>query len=103
MGRTSKHHETLTNGKGKCSVPMWCAGGPSGFCDQDAFGDYIPGPSFRDAWTGERVRLDGKYSGYVPALACPAHGGPPCPGLEIEPGVWSGCNQSHGDCPTCGK
>lgn len=28
---------------------------------------------------------------------------PTCPGIEIEPGVWSGCNQSHGDCPTCGK
>lgn len=26
-----------------------------------------------------------------------------CPGIEIEPGHFSGCNQSSGDCPTCGK
>lgn len=26
-----------------------------------------------------------------------------CPGIEIEPGMFSGCNQSAGDCPTCGK
>jgi hypothetical protein len=25
-----------------------------------------------------------------------------CPGIEIEPGIWSGCDQSGGDCPTCG-
>jgi hypothetical protein len=25
-----------------------------------------------------------------------------CAGIEIEPGVWSGCDQSAGDCPTCG-
>lgn len=31
------------------------------------------------------------------------HGGPKCPGFEIEAGVYSGCNQSHGDCPICGK
>jgi len=27
----------------------------------------------------------------------------PCPGIEIEPGVFSGCDQSGGDCPTCRK
>ena len=27
----------------------------------------------------------------------------PCKGIEIEPGVFSGCNQSGGDCPKCGK
>lgn len=26
-----------------------------------------------------------------------------CPGIEIEPGVLSGCDQSAGDCPSCGK
>lgn len=103
MARLSDNHRILTNGKGKCSVPMWCGGMPSGFCDADAFGEYIPGPMFRDGWTGERRRLDGKYSGYVSGLACPNHGGPPCPGLEIEPGVWSGCTGLGSDCPTCGK
>lgn len=27
----------------------------------------------------------------------------PCKGIEIEPGVFSGCDQSAGDCPVCGK
>ena len=26
-----------------------------------------------------------------------------CPGIEVEPGVFSGCNQFAGDCPRCGK
>ena len=29
--------------------------------------------------------------------------GTACKGFEIEPGVFSGCNQSAGDCPACGK
>lgn len=28
---------------------------------------------------------------------------PKCPGFEIEPGVYNGCDQSAGDCPVCGK
>jgi len=91
MAICNKHHKELTNGKGKCSVPMWRNGLPAGFCDADAFG---------------RPTKEGKlsiYNGYVPYLACPAHGGPKCPGFEIEPGVFSGCDQSGGDCPVCGK
>lgn len=61
---------------GKCSVPMWMGGCPSGTCDKPAFGGFIPGQTFRDAWTGEVRRLDGKFNGYVPSLACPQHGGP---------------------------
>lgn len=26
-----------------------------------------------------------------------------CSGIEIEPGVFSGCDASAGDCPECGK
>lgn len=26
-----------------------------------------------------------------------------CNGIEIEPGVYSGCNASAGDCPACGQ
>lgn len=100
--RLSEHHKTLKDGKGKCSVPMWQSGFEC-FCDAPAFGTYIPGPTRRDAWTGQVFRLDGKYHGYVPGLACEAHGGPACPGIEIEPGVYSGCNRSGGDCPTCGR
>lgn len=25
-----------------------------------------------------------------------------CTGIEIEPGIFSGCDQSAGDCPVCG-
>lgn len=63
MAQCSKHHKELDkNGEGKCSVPMWMNGVPAGFCDDIAY--------------GELQRFDGKYSGYVPYLACPAHGGP---------------------------
>jgi hypothetical protein len=76
MSRTEKHHHELTNGVGKCSVPMWVEGCPSGFCDKPAYGFRPKCAEFRDAYTGEMHRMDGKYNGYVPGLACPAHGGP---------------------------
>jgi len=59
--RISECHKTLTDGVGKCSVPMWCNGLPAGFCDATAYGPQ----------TSEAI-----YPGYVPGLACPAHGGP---------------------------
>lgn len=75
MAQLQQHHKELINGEGKCSVPMWCYGLPAGFCDRDAFWYQLPGRVFRDRF-GERFREDGKYAGYVPALACPNHGGP---------------------------
>ena len=102
MSRMQDHHEKLTNGKGKCSVPMWNSGCPSGFCDADAFGSRPPAKEYMGP-AGYLYRMDGKYAGYIPGLACPAHGGPKCPGIEIEPGVFSGCDASAGDCQTCGK
>ena len=58
--RLSNHHRELDeDGKGKCSVPMWRCGVPAGFCDNDAFGPPQKNVDF-----------------YVPALACPGHGGP---------------------------
>ena len=104
MAICNEYHKKLTNGKGKCSVPMWCMGVPAGFCDKDAFGFRLKPKKY----INRRTRLiefdyEGRYDGYVPYLACPAHGGPKCPGIEIEPGVFSGCDQSFGDCPTCGK
>ena len=96
----SEHHKKLTNGVGKCSVPMWMGGLPAGFCDEDAYGKYIPGDTFRHP-NGDIIRFDGKYAGYVPHLACPGHGGPkrkdvahrgdPCefcgtPHADVEPG-----------------
>lgn len=77
MSRTNKHHHELNEeGVGKCSVPMWCGGLPAGFCDKPAYGKPIESKTFRDVFTGELQRVDGKYNGYVPGLACSAHGGP---------------------------
>ena len=77
MSEKNDPHFKLANGVGKCSVPMWMGGLPCGFCDRPAYGKRAPGETWRDAWTGERRRFDGKYNGYVPGLACEAHGGPP--------------------------
>lgn len=76
MAGLSAHHKKLTNGIGKCSVPMWIAGCPAGFCDKDAYGFRPECKEFKDPYTGQPIRFDGKYSGYVPGLACPIHGGP---------------------------
>ena len=68
MSTLSKHHTELNEkGEGKCSVPMWCGGLPAGFCDNPAYSNHKGGDYYR--------YLDGTYSGYVPALACPIHGG----------------------------
>lgn len=76
MARLSEHHQKLNEqGIGKCSVPMWSMGLPAGFCDCDAYGERPPSKVYRTA-SGDEWRADGRYSGYVPALACPGHGGP---------------------------
>ena len=70
---------------GKCRVPMsfgW--GGPAGFCGNPAFGVHIEGPTFRDGWTGEVRRTDGKWGGYVHGPCCPRHSGPE----EVGPRVF---------------
>lgn len=56
-----RHKELDEQGKGLCSVPMWCQGVPAGFCDNEAYGNRV----------NKRV-----YDGYVMYLACPGHGGP---------------------------
>jgi hypothetical protein len=70
-----RHMELDENGEGLCSVPMWCNGLPAGFCDRPAFGKPVPCEMWRDG-RGVLRRTDNRYDGYVPALACPAHGGP---------------------------
>lgn len=107
MSMTSKEHHELTNGIGKCSVPMWMGGAPCGFCDKPAYGVRPPSQLGRDAYTGRTFRLDFRYDGYVPGLACVAHGGPepthfgdPCvhcgtPHDEVEPGPCKGVS-AHG-------
>ena len=62
MSSISRHHRELNEqGTGKCSVPMWLGGVPAGFCAKDAYGEPTE---------------ESDYEGYVPALACPGHGGP---------------------------
>ncbi len=77
MACMSKNHQELNaDGIGKCSVPMWAGGCPAGFCDRDAYGTRPPCGEWHNIHTNEMMRLDGKYNGYVPGLACPIHGGP---------------------------
>ena len=77
MGRLSGHHEMVNDqGEGKCSVPMFMMGGPAGFCDKPAYGKRPPCRTFYNYCANREQRLDNKYDGYVPALACPGHGGP---------------------------
>lgn len=68
---------------GRCSCPMWRAGLPAGMCDEEAYGVFIEGQTWRDAYTGEEKRFDRKYNGYVPGLACPRHGGPEKAGPRV--------------------
>ncbi len=75
MACMNRHHEELTDGEGRCSVPMWSGGCPAGFCDAPAFGRRPDSPMSRD-YEGRSFRADGRYSGYIPGLACPIHGGP---------------------------
>lgn len=79
MSTTSEWHHKLADGVGKCSVPMWCRGLPAGFCDKPAYGEPTKCAEFRNVFSGEMQRIDGRYNGYVPGLACPAHGGPSRP------------------------
>ena len=69
------HQELDEHGIGKCSVPMWMGGLPAGFCDQPAYGERPSCETLKRA-DGTLMRLDGRYEGYIPGLACPHHGGP---------------------------
>ena len=88
MACLSRHHRELdASGVGRCSVPMWAGGLPAGFCDRPAYGERPVSKMWRRS-DGSLSRCDGKYDGYVPALACPEHGGPgplmPVDGQEVE-------------------
>ena len=87
MSRLSPHHHELTDGVGKCSVPMWSGcGGEAGFCDAPAYGPPTPCEMRRGPyWDPAPRRVDGKFSGYVPGLACPNHGGPTQPDRPTVP------------------
>jgi hypothetical protein len=91
----SEHHKKLTNGVGKCSVPMWRGGMPAGFCDEPAYGMRPPCVSIKNG-KGEMIRVDGKYSGYAPFLACPAHGGPEKPANDKKENIYKDLGWENG-------
>ena len=89
--QSSRHHHELTDGVGKCSVPMWAGGCPAGFCDEPAYGEPEPSETYRLGGYGEIRREDGRYAGYVPGLACWNHAGPVGPsGVRVfeDGGKW---------------
>ena len=89
-GRSHSHeceqeYDDAFNGVlGLCSVPMWVNGCPAGTCDCKAYGERPKGARFWNYAANEEQRLDGRYNGYVPGLACPAHGGPKAPNAKVS-------------------
>ena len=79
MATLCKWHTELTDGAGKCSVPMWSGGCPAGFCDEPAYGEQEPGQERYGEWNHARGRFS---PGYCGGLACYRHGGP----KERKPG-----------------
>lgn len=88
---------------------FWGYGMLAGACDKPAYGER---PWSQQRWSpvrGEYVREDGRYNGYVPGLACPAHGGPKapdrcpdgCQGIDLGDSSYSGCECKGAtcDCP----
>ena len=74
MASLSPHHKELTDGEGRCSVPMWQMGCPAGFCDRKAYGKQRPPSSQEEVYN---------QPPYAPGLACPAHAGPSGPKEEV--------------------
>lgn len=75
-----QEYEDAFNGvMGRCSVPMWMGGCPSGTCGEKSYGFRPPSREWMNYAAGEMMRDDLRYNGYVPGLACPSHGGPKAP------------------------
>lgn len=91
--------DNLKDGVGKCSVPMWQAGCPAGHCDKDAYGKRPKCETWRNPDTGREFRIDGKYAGYVPDLACPDHGGPSRADVAHHGDPCMYCGVAHDDVP----
>ena len=73
MACLSAHHTTLTDGVGRCSVPMWSGGCPAGFCDEPAYGPQELGQRRYGEWS---IAWRKWFDGYCSGLACHNHGGP---------------------------
>lgn len=89
MARMGEYHNPGCGVVGKCSVPMWQGGCPSGFCDDPAYGQqYEAGTRHAPPWWSWRDR-----NGYwvdptrIPPFAmgfcCPNHGGPAEDGIRF--------------------
>ena len=83
---------------GLCSVPMWADGCPAGTCDCKAYGERPKGATFWNYAANEEQRLDGRYNGYVPGLACPAHGGPKTPNVQLDGPATEGSELASAAC-----
>jgi len=80
----AEHDGAVAGVLGMCSAPMWMGGCPAGICGRKAYGVRPPSRMLRDGWTGQTYREDLRYDGYVPGLACSAHGGPEAPS-DMQP------------------
>lgn len=79
MASLSEHHRVLTDGVGRCSVPMWRGGVPADFCDAPAYGSQEKGQTrYADFINGRWI------PGYCSGLACYPHGGPSEPAPRME-------------------
>lgn len=75
MSCISEHHKPKAGVVGKCSVPLFGAYGPAGFCDRPAYGEQYEG------------RLS-KFFGnnrapYAPGYCCDIHGGAGEDGVRV--------------------
>ena len=82
MATLSEHHKPKCGVEGKCSVPMWMGGLPSGFCDRPAFGEQYAknsryAPPHWGPWERKGFLMPGGRSApYAPGYCCDRHGGP---------------------------
>lgn len=80
-----QHDDAIHGVLGICSVPMWIGNMPAGCCGEKSYGRRPPSRMFRNYSQGGRFqREDLLYDGYVPDLACPAHGGPKRPNYKKD-------------------
>lgn len=87
MGTLSECHRKLNEkGEGKCSVPMWMGGMPAGFCDNISYGEETE---------SHKMNNHGNNFTYIPALACPGHGGPR---KENVVNLCTNCKKHPADC-----
>ena len=92
MSVLSECHKKLTNGVGRCSVPMWMMGCPAGFCDEPAYGEQEKGQTRYGEWSSAWRKW---FPGYCSGLACYNHGGP------RKEAALNLCDYCQNEIPTC--